>query len=596
MKIKNSAIFFTAACILFAQPVRDDDWVESGRMLRFPSSGYFTAVGIGSSEKSASENAVVEIQRQISSSVRSQQVSREFSLITDKSSVDTSLLSIQNKISVAGDISGVEIIATSVRRNNFYAFAALEKEKFISLRKLKITELQSELIKTYAYADKAIYENKIALAISLLNSANEKVAAIRSERILLSAATVLTENEETPVSKADIDAKLAAMTASVKIIVGAGDKQSVFVGEIPSEPFTVIATANDQPIENLPIALFDEKNRRIAVALSDNDGTAYLFLDEKSPSLVGTYKYKAIIDLPNARNLPPAEFQYSVKTRPTSIWAQISVSVAPDLKNDISLIDRAAKEMLAQHGILDDKCGCYKISVLTRGVQKEKIDGVSAMRSFYRTEVSAQIILSDNGGKQLYSATVRQVGAGNDKASAVSDGIKKIQLRNFLKEIEAAVQNHEHKLTQKTNNSELPEKKKIVVLPFIYRGFGGFGNYSNYEALSTMLTTALVNTRAFTVLERQQLRTAQSDRKFTDPEIQQAKTLGADLVVTGNISKSGETVEADMRIIDVFSSEILSSVSVQGKSVYDFKDLANKLVRKLDIDFPDEIQGGTCCK
>lgn len=588
---------FTTVSILFAQPVRDDEWVESGQMLRFPVNRYFTAVGIGDSEKRASENAVVEIQRQISSSVKSEQISEEFSLLTNKSSTDSSLLSVRSKISVAGDIAGVEIIATSMRRNNFYAFAALEKEKFISLQKLKITELQGELIKIYNSANKAIFDKKIALAISLLSSANEKIIAIRSERVLLSAAAVLTENEEVPISKADIDIKLAEMMNSIKIITAAGDKQTVFAGDIPAEPFAVIVTANDQPIENLAIALFDEKNKKIASAQSDNDGTAYFFLDEKSPSAIGTYKYNAKIDVPNAQNLLPADFSYSVKPRPVSVWAQISVSVSPELLGGISAIEQAAKEMLSQHGILNDKCGCYKVSVLVMDVQKKSIDGVSTVRSFYRSDAVAQINLFDKNGKQLYSANVKQLGTGKDRNSAVADGIKNVHLREILKDIQNAVENYELQEAKKSVNTALQEKKKIVALPFIYRGFGdGYWYFNNYESLSTMLTTAFVNTKAFKILEYGQLETAQLNRKHNSPEIEQARTLGADWAVVGNITKIGDIVEVDIRIVDVFSSEIIASVNEQGKNIYDFRDVSKKLIKKLDIDLIDNNEGGTCCK
>ncbi|MDR0304096.1 MAG: LPP20 family lipoprotein [Chitinispirillales bacterium] len=593
--MKKIFLFFVVTAILFAQPIKDDEWIESGQMLRFPANKYFTAVGIGSNEKNAAENAVVEIQRQISATVKSEQISKEFSLLTNKSSTDTSLLSIRSKFSVAGDIAGVEIIATSTRRDNFYAFAALEKEKFISLQKLKITELQDELIKTYSRANKAISEKKVALAISLLNSANEKITAIRSERILLSAATVLTENEEIPVSKADIDIKLAEMANSIKIISAAGDKQTTFTGEAPTEPFTVIVTANDQPIENLAIALFDEKNKKVASAYSDNDGTAYLFLDEKSPSVVGTYKYKAKFDLPNMQNLTPVDFSYSVKMRPISIWAQISTSVSPALHSGILEIERSAKEMLAQHGILDDRCGCVKISVLISDIQKEAIEGVSATRSFVRCDAVAQIILSDNNGKQLYSANTHRLGTGKDRFSAVADGLKKVQLGEILKDIQNAVQNYDSQEKKKmSDKSQIYQEKKIVVFPFIYRGFGGYWLSTNYESLSTMITTALVNTKTFKVLEYRQAEASNTYGRYDNPEIEQAKFLGADWIVTGNIARGNDIVEVDIRIVDVLTSQIVASVSAQGKNIYDFRDISEKLIKKLDIDLPNE--GGTCCK
>jgi TolB-like protein len=302
--------------------------------------------------------------------------------------------------------------------------------------------------------------------------------------------------------------------------------------------------------------------------------------------------------LPNAQHSNPIEFSYSVKTRPVSVWAQTSISVSTILRNGISEIETAAKEMLAQHGIMNDRCGCVKISIAVSDIQKEAIEGVSSSRSFVRSDAVVQIILYDINDKQLYSANVRKLGAGKDKYAAVADGIRKMQLGEILKDIQNAVQNYELQQAQKMSNKFNREKKKIIVLPFIYRGFGavGFRYYSNYEALSSMLTTTLVNSKAFTVLQRQQSDLAQSDRKYGGQEIQQAKFMGADLAVAGNITKSGETVEVDIRIVDVYTSQIVAAVNAQGKSVYDFKDVSKKLIKKLDIDLPDENEGGTCCK
>jgi len=426
MKIK-ALLFFAVFAIAFSQQAYDDNWIESGQMIRFPTSKYFTAIGIGSSEKKASENAFVEIRKQISATIKSEQILSEFSLTTENSQKDTSILNMKSKISVVGDVTGVEIIATSKRENNFYAFAALEKEKFISLQKMKITELQNDLITTNNLANTAIKEQKIALAILLLNSAKEKISAIQNERLLLSAAAALTENERIPVSKAEIDGKLAQILNSIRIV------------EI--EPFSVKITANNLAVENLPVSLFDEKNKKIATKNSDVDGIINFVLGENVPTLRGTYKYTIKIDITgiHAQVLPVIQFSYSVK--PLDLPAKISISVSPELKNGLLTIEKSANEMLSNHGILSDKNACIKISVLISDTPKETIDGVSASKNFVRSLVLAQILVTDKKGKQLYSTTTSNLGTGKDRNTAVGDGIRKIKLGTILSDIQSIVEN-----------------------------------------------------------------------------------------------------------------------------------------------------------
>ncbi|MCL1945883.1 MAG: LPP20 family lipoprotein [Chitinivibrionia bacterium] len=590
-----------------------DEWVESGQMIRYPVNKYFTAVGMGNDENSARRNATIEIRRQISTTVKSEQISKEFSITSNNASTDSSLFSARNRISVVGDITGVEILATSVRGENYYAFAILEKEKFISFQKTKITELQNELKTINAQADKAISDKKIALAISLLNSAKEKILAIQSERLLLSAATALTAKEEIPVSRADIDGKLANLLNSIKIVASGGDKQTVFAGEISTEPLSAKVTADGQAIENLSISLFDDKNKKTATAFSDENGSVYFFLDSKAPTLRGTYKYTAKVDLEGVKNSASASFSYTVKIR--DLPAQISISLSNDLRKGAAAIESAAKEMLSSHGILNDDCGCFKVSVEISDNPKENIEGLSKQRTFVRSSVTAQISISDDKGKQIYSGSVTNLGAANDRLGAVADGVKKIQLGATMTNINEAVKNYEEAQSQKAAAFVQGEKKKIAVFPLIHSGFEGqWYSYSNFEALSAMLTTALVNTNAFIVLERQMLELSQSELKYSETktnagetnedgeqlteaqEINQAKIMGAEWAVVGTLTRAQNLIEADVRIVDIKTSQIVASVSANGKNVYDFRDIAQKLVAKLNLPEAPNAIGSNCCK
>ena len=421
--MKKILLLFALFGVAFSQ-MRDDGWIDSGQMLRFPASRFFTAVGVGNSEVSARENAVVEVRRQISATIKSEQISKEFSMTTNNSAVDTSVLSIRNRISVVGDIAGVEIIATALRENRHFAFAALEKEKFTALQRMKIAELQSDLIRTNNLADKAIKENEIALAISHLNSANAKISAIQNERLLLSAAAVLTASEEIPVSRAEIDGKLAQIFNSIRMKAD-GD-------------FSVAVSANNKPVENLALALFDERNRKITSARTDKNGFAQFSLGTNAPTSRGTHNFTARIDLEQAQNLPVAEFSYIVKMK--NLAAQISVSVSTELRSAASSIERAVKEMFANHGITNDKNAAAKISVSVSDLPAETIEGLSASRTFVRSNAVVLVSISGAESGKTFSASFENSGMGNNRAAAVSDGVRKIKFGADLSEIQNAVE------------------------------------------------------------------------------------------------------------------------------------------------------------
>ena len=419
--MKKLLLLLTMFGVVFAQ-IRNDDWVDSGQMLRFPASRFFTAVGIGNTETLARENALVEIRRQISATVQSEQILREFSILTNNSAADTSILNTKNRITVDGNVAGVEIIATATRENRHFAFAALEKEKFIALQRTKIRELQGELTKTNNLADRAIRENNIALAITHLNSANEIISAIQNERLTLSAAAVLTENERVPVSRAEIDGKLAGVANSIRMV--------------SSEPFSVKITANNNPVENLPISLLDERNRVVASSRTDKNGNAKFNSDEFMPTTRGTYRFTAKIDLPQVQNLPTVQFSHTVRTQ--NLSAQITVSVSQDLRGAASTIERAVGEMFSHHGITNDRNAAARITVSVSDTPRERIEGVSESRSFTRSNA---VVLVSVQGKQPFSATFENVGTGSNRNAAVNDGIRKIRFGDALSDIQRAIEN-----------------------------------------------------------------------------------------------------------------------------------------------------------
>jgi hypothetical protein len=430
---------FMLAFTSFAQRAGNpDEWVESGQMLRYPASRYFSAVGMGTSEVAARENAIVEVRRQISASIDSRTLSVETHTSVNNRTVTSSHLDQNTVMTIVGDIEGVQIIATATRQNNFFAFAALEKERFVSHQRMKINELRSDLTRTNTQANTALSAHNVALAVSLFNSMFDKISAMEVERTLLSAATALTANEEIPVSRAEINTKLTQLFSSIRITASGQNRQVSFIGEAPNEPFAVAITANGRAVENMQVSLFNENDRKVATASSDRDGIARLALTSNIPTTRGTYRFTARIDLEGAQNIAEVPFTLSARTR--DISGLISFVFSPELRSGATTIQQAANEALSNHGILNDDCGCIKISVVISDVLGETIKGVSAARTFVRSTASMQISFTDKNGKQLYSTTVSQLGVANNRVAAVADGIKKMRMSDDLPGIQNALQ------------------------------------------------------------------------------------------------------------------------------------------------------------
>ncbi len=106
---------------------------------------------------------------------------------------------------------------------------------------------------------------------------------------------------------------------------------------------------------------------------------------------------------------------------------------------------------------------------------------------------------------------------------------------------------------------------------------------------SEMLTTALVNSEAFKVTEREQLQKvakelqlSQSGMIDTSQAKQLGKMVGADAIIIGSVTKIGPDLRLDTRIIDVQSGIILTAEKIIGKGdLHSISNMADAIVDNL---------------
>ncbi|MCL2843935.1 MAG: LPP20 family lipoprotein [Chitinivibrionia bacterium] len=437
--MKKISLFFILllAIASFAQnTVPGHDWVETGQMLRYPSNRFFTAVGIGANEATARENAIVEVRRQISASIDSRTLLTEVQITENNRTTTTSQFDQTHIMAVAGNVEGVQIIATEAREGNFFAFAALEKERFISHQRMKITELRNALIEANKQAQNAEKDGNIALALQIYNSTFDKISAIEAERALLSAATTLNTADGVPISRSQISANIARLAASLRITAASEESQRVFIEDVAELEFTVLVKSDGNEAENIRVLFFDANERRVATALTNHEGLAHFMLGDSAPTARGTHRFTAKIDW-NGETIGEARFSYTVQTRELS--ARISVSVSNDLRNGRAEIERAVLQMFSEHGITNSATSCARITATVSDTPGETVQGVSAARTFVRSTAEVLISVSDQRGTTVFSAGANQLGMANQRTGAVADGVRKMRLGANLSPMQEAI-------------------------------------------------------------------------------------------------------------------------------------------------------------
>jgi len=121
--------------------------------------------------------------------------------------------------------------------------------------------------------------------------------------------------------------------------------------------------------------------------------------------------------------------------------------------------------------------------------------------------------------------------------------------------------------------------KRIAVLELMGQGISQAGA----QTLTERLRSRLVNTKAFHVLEREQMDEVLKEQGFQQSGcvsdeclVEIGRLVGVEQMVGGSIGKIGQTYTLDLRIIDVSSGRIVKTVS------HDYRGDADGLLEVLE--------------
>lgn len=598
---KCTLILVAFLSVLFAAGIGDNEWIESGQMLRYPASKYFYAVGSGSTVEGANTSALVEVRKQISSTVKTTQLLSEEDVIDNSSHSYKSRYDERTKISMEGEVNGINLLASGEKDGVYYAFAALEKSVFVANSRAKIKELKAELEKVFGDAKNKITSSDITGGLTKLAEASKIFTRLKSTRTLLTAAAVLTDAEAYTITQSDIAEQYAQCLNSLQTNIIGGNKQVVKAGIIPEEPFEVQIGANGFPVPYIPFKLVTKTGKKVMEGYSDKDGIVSFYLSENANTEKGKHSYSVVPSLKVAKQyrsklkMLSQNFVYKVEGAP--VYANIKVEVGGKLASKRRALAKKTRNLLAKYDVLDDSCKCMFVVATITATEGEYIQGVSKERTFLKSKVDILFSLKDKNGKTLDSFSKSGTGMGSDFPSSVMKGIESIKIKDGI----MAMKEKLKEVPVEEKKKAAPVKKpKIIVFPFKNTEY--IANWHDLsQALSGMITTKLINSGDVIVLERQEIAKLVDEKMFRGEDIDLAKYVGADLAIFGTASLSGGKIEVDARLVDVKTAVSKTAVSATGYSLRDLRSIANSLVSKITINgkrigAPKVVPKTKCCR
>ncbi|NOX90694.1 MAG: hypothetical protein GXO77_16965 [Calditrichaeota bacterium] len=155
------------------------------------------------------------------------------------------------------------------------------------------------------------------------------------------------------------------------------------------------------------------------------------------------------------------------------------------------------------------------------------------------------------------------------------------------------------KTPEKTSSPKKPETEgdigerlSIAVLPFSSQGIGS--ELGGVDLLDKLIT-GFVNSKRFKVIERAQLEKILEEQKLglsgiVDPATaaEIGKGIGVDAVVLGSVTRAGNSLSIDARLIDTENATIISAQDAYSNqiSLYQISEMINKLAEKFTNDLP----------
>ncbi len=128
---------------------------------------------------------------------------------------------------------------------------------------------------------------------------------------------------------------------------------------------------------------------------------------------------------------------------------------------------------------------------------------------------------------------------------------------------------------------------RIAVLPF--KNATAAAKRDDYgSAVADMITTALVNSKKFNVIERENIKKILKEQELWLSGLVDSGTTkkigqltGVSFLIVGSVSKLGNYIEIDLRMLDTETGKIVLSTSGKATSEEKLRDTINKMVKKV---------------
>ena len=543
------------------------NWTETGADPSLPSEVYF--VGLGISEKSlelAKRQAQNDIQKQIRVSLNS----RFYDELESKKIRGKEHQFENQKMKMFavgfGELEGVQISKTSEINGVYYALASLDKSLFAENLIQKIKRLNLAIDDEVNQSDQYLVNQKVDAALQHLFKARLKL--LESEDLLKSLRAVQAPSKDlfSVYTEEKLMIKIEDGLNTLKSEQISGFDQAIDLGELPTEPFVIKVTSDNQPISSFEYLVLQDGNE-IGTVLSDENGEVVYYASDKiitrpglntlsfEPSLKVSSKFKRKL-----RRLT-SNFSFQVKGKSQSFF--ISFDGIESEKSEQSLVKK-----LERAGFLNDSKSENVLEVDVKASVLKKVQGISESSSFQKINLELNFTHGDS------SIIIESSGMGRSIEKAKANAIEKLNFNSLTFALNA-----DEKITQ------YHSKKSVAVLPFKTSSNRNVKNLS--DRLRNQILVSLSTSKKIELVEREHLDKVLGEQSLVlsglveNDEFDVSEVTGADYLIVGELIKRGAVYDFFLRIVDVSAGKVVGSMAYEKVKSDKLKLVAKKAKKEI---------------
>lgn len=461
------ALFFTGSAAAQTAP----DWYNSGSLPDYNKEMYLTGVGAGSAPDVATNNASNDIAEQIRVNVKSTTESVQKEVVEDGSSSFSEMFQSAVTSSVNETISGIEIVKQQKSGGTHYAFASLDKSKYLNSLREKLQKQENSINSLVNEARQFSEKGQIVATIDNFSSAMEQIPKFYADKSLYDALSESPYQQKQQFGVSKIESELRDLLSNIEIQITSGNRQKAQAGEPLPEPISFKLQyryrGEEVALSGVTIKASYKDGATIDRVTTDQQGEASILAETVPPNRGSRGEIMVEPVIPNL----PYGFTNYTQTAGTSAQYEVSdqmplmmtVDIRDKDKNPLRRVNDKVIRSLERMGHTITESAPLKLEGTVEVIEAKEVETMGKTQTLVRAELSTQMMVAASGEIIGTFSSVEEGLSTSGKEAAMKSAYNRMQIsRRTFSNFLARSQNKLESVFGETSKEYLEAGKKLM--------------------------------------------------------------------------------------------------------------------------------------